>query len=89
MNFFTESDSCFWIDVIDKGINSTFQLQKTLTYGKHNSQSIDSNSSQIEACTRLTETNPPYARKKNFVELGISSYKATTSISVASKLELN
>ena len=95
IKFPSEVDSCFKIDVIDKVVNDTFLLQHhsdayeaCITH----SQSINSDSLEIETCARFMETNPPYFRKQHFPkfeELGTESKKHIPSIQQPPKLELN
>lgn len=91
MKFPAEIDNCFQIDVVDRAIKETFQLQHPAdTYEAciMHSQSTHTNSSEIEIYARFMETNSFYARKRNFEELGTGPTKPLPSIQQPPKLEL-
>ncbi|XP_022887565.1 uncharacterized protein LOC111403337 [Olea europaea var. sylvestris] len=83
MEFPTESDSCFQIDVIDRIIQDTFRLHHPSDAYKAciaHSQSTHTDSSEIKTCAWFLETNPPYMRRSYFEELGTRTTKSVPSI---------
>ncbi|XP_022858686.1 uncharacterized protein LOC111379523 [Olea europaea var. sylvestris] len=58
-----ESDSCYQNDIIDKAVQETFLLHGPSDAYEAciaQSQSIQSESVEVETCARFLETNPPY-----------------------------
>ncbi|XP_022859548.1 uncharacterized protein LOC111380266 [Olea europaea var. sylvestris] len=86
-----ESDSCYQVDIINKAVQETFLLHgPSDTYETciAQSQSVQSNSFEVETCARFLETNPPYARTKHFEKLGTGNKKPLPSIQQPPVLEL-
>ncbi|XP_022899548.1 uncharacterized protein LOC111412914 [Olea europaea var. sylvestris] len=86
-----ESDSCYQVDIIDKAVQETFLLHGPSDAYEAciaQSQSIQSESFEVETCARFLKTNPPYTRKRHFEELGTGNTKPLPSVQQPPVLEL-
>ncbi|XP_022841893.1 uncharacterized protein LOC111365568 [Olea europaea var. sylvestris] len=86
-----KSYSYYQVDIINKAVQETFLLHSPSDAYEAciaQSQSVQSDSLEVETCARFLETNPPYTRKRHFEELGMGNVKPLPSIQQPSILKL-